>query len=180
VRFQDLALKTWVSGPRYLALKTWVSGPRKLSILRSSYLFPITFLCVHHHFSFSRHFSLRPSSQTDRRTHGRSEFIYKINCVVCMSVTWQFCFFILWQNQPLHFLWQNRPAGRGDVRLWRSSGPSQKADRARPGTPGLPDFHWPGPPWGVSGRIRHRRPTGSKMISFHFNYSNSPKFQSNG
>jgi hypothetical protein len=45
---------TWVSGPRYLALRTWVSGPRKLSILRSSYLFPITFLCVH------RHFSLRP------------------------------------------------------------------------------------------------------------------------
>ncbi len=27
-------------------LRTWVSGPRKLSILRSSYFFPITFLCV--------------------------------------------------------------------------------------------------------------------------------------
>jgi len=53
-RFQDLALRTWVSGPRYLALRTWVSGPRKLSILRLSYLFPVTFLCVH------RHFSLRP------------------------------------------------------------------------------------------------------------------------
>jgi hypothetical protein len=37
----------------------------------------------------------------------------------------------------LHFLWQNRLAGRGDVRLWRSSGMSQKADRARPGTPGF-------------------------------------------
>jgi hypothetical protein len=45
-RFQDLDLRTWVSGPRYLALRTWVSGPRKLSILRSSYLFPVTFLCV--------------------------------------------------------------------------------------------------------------------------------------
>jgi hypothetical protein len=38
-RFQDLTLRTWVSGPQYLALRTWVSGPRKLSILRSSYLF---------------------------------------------------------------------------------------------------------------------------------------------
>jgi hypothetical protein len=32
-------------------LMTWVSGPRKLSILRLSYLFPVTFLCVHRHFS---------------------------------------------------------------------------------------------------------------------------------
>jgi len=63
--------RTWVSGPRYLALRTWVSGPRKLSILRSSYLFPVTFLCVH------RHFSLRPVI-TDRRTDGLREFIYKI------------------------------------------------------------------------------------------------------
>jgi hypothetical protein len=69
---------SWVSGPRYLTLRTWVSGPRKLSILRSSYLFPVTFLCVHRHFSFSRHFSLRPVV-TDRRTHGLSEFIYKIH-----------------------------------------------------------------------------------------------------
>jgi hypothetical protein len=61
-RFQDLIIRTWVSGPRYLALRTWVSGSRKLSILRSSYLFPVTFLCVHRHFSFSRHFSLRPPS----------------------------------------------------------------------------------------------------------------------
>jgi len=38
--------RTWVSGPRYLTFRTWVSGPRKLSILRSSYLFPVTFLCV--------------------------------------------------------------------------------------------------------------------------------------
>jgi len=45
-RFQDLDLKTWVSGPRYLALRTRVLGPRKLSILRSSFLFPVTFLCV--------------------------------------------------------------------------------------------------------------------------------------
>jgi hypothetical protein len=48
----------------------------------------------------------------------------------------------------------------------------------RPG-PALPDFHQPGPPWGVPGRVRHRRPTGSRMISFHFNYPDSPKFQSN-
>jgi len=40
-------------------------------------------------------------------------------------------------------------------------GPSQKADRARPGTPGLPDFDRPGPPWGVPGRVCHRRPAGS-------------------
>ncbi len=73
--------RTWVSGLRYLAPRSqdlgfktsinghwvWLSGPgfqdldrrtdighRKLSILRSSYLFPVTFLCVH------RHFSLRP------------------------------------------------------------------------------------------------------------------------
>jgi hypothetical protein len=79
-----LALRTWVSGPRYLALKTWVSGPqylalrnwvsrphrhthsqdlgfrtstdaRKLSILRSS---TSAQSCV---LSFSRHFSLRPA-----------------------------------------------------------------------------------------------------------------------
>jgi hypothetical protein len=100
-----LGLSTWVSGPRYLALRTWVSGPRKLSILRSSYLFPVTFLCVHRHFSFSRHFSLRPVvrppvlparmqhpgrfcrriktrncrvGQTHALTDARSEFIYKI------------------------------------------------------------------------------------------------------
>jgi hypothetical protein len=48
-------------------LWTWVSGPRKLSIVRSSYLFPVIFLCVHRHFSFSRHFSLRPVV-TDGRT----------------------------------------------------------------------------------------------------------------
>ncbi len=87
-RFQDLDLRTWVSGPRYLALRTWVSGPRKLSILRSSYLFPVTFLCVHRHFSFSRHFPLRPPSlfsassghrRTDARTDATSDFIYKIS-----------------------------------------------------------------------------------------------------
>jgi hypothetical protein len=45
-------------------------------------------------------------------------------------------------------------------RWWWSSGPSQKADRARPGILGLPNFHQPGPPCGVPGRVRHRRPTG--------------------
>jgi len=80
--------RTWISGPRFQALnarfqdlnlRTWVSGPRKLSILRLSYLFPVTFLCVHRHLSFSRHFFLCPSSlfsassghrQTDRSQTG--------------------------------------------------------------------------------------------------------------
>ncbi len=92
---QDLgfSFRTWISGPGFqaldarfqdLALRTWVSGPQKLSILRSSYHFLITFLCVHRHFSFSHHFSLRPpslfsTSSGHRHTHGRSEFIYKIH-----------------------------------------------------------------------------------------------------
>jgi hypothetical protein len=96
---QDLGFRTsingnWVSlsGPEFqdldkralgFTLRTWVSGPRKLSILRSSYLFPVTFLCVHRHFSFSRHFSLRPpslffASSGHRRTDATSDFIYKI------------------------------------------------------------------------------------------------------
>jgi hypothetical protein len=67
----------WLSGPGFqdldkralgFTLRTWVSRPRKLSILRSSYLFPVTFLCVHRHFSFSRHFPLRPVV-----THGRTD-----------------------------------------------------------------------------------------------------------
>jgi hypothetical protein len=66
----------------------WLSGPgfQDLSILRSSYLFLVTFLCVHRHFSFSRHFSLRslslfffPSlfsaSSGHRQTHATSDFI---------------------------------------------------------------------------------------------------------
>ncbi len=80
----------WVSGPRYLALRTWVSGPRKLFILRSSYLFSVTFLCVHRHFflafsfpvtfvSVHRHFSLRPVV-TDGQMHARK------NPSVCPSV----------------------------------------------------------------------------------------------
>jgi hypothetical protein len=69
----DVDFRTW----------TWVSGLRRRTqrILRSSYLVPVTFLCVHRHFFFSRHFSLRPVV-TDRRTHARThrprEFIYKI------------------------------------------------------------------------------------------------------
>ncbi len=47
------------------------------------------------------------------------------------------------------------------VCLSRSSSPSQKADWAQPSTPGLSNFHRLGLPWGVSGRVRHRRPTGS-------------------
>jgi len=77
-------------------------------------------------------------------------------------VTRQFyCKNILWQNRPLHFLWQNWHVGRGGgethaifyIRLWRSSGLTQKADQARPGTPGLLNFHRSGSPWGVSGWV---------------------------
>jgi hypothetical protein len=77
--FQDLGCCCiWLSGPGFqdldkralgFTLRTWVSGPRKLSILRSSYLFPVTFLCVH------RHFSLRPVV-TDARTHGRNKWLF--------------------------------------------------------------------------------------------------------
>jgi len=35
-----------------------------------------------------------------------------------------------------------------------------QADRARPGTSGLPDFDQPGPLLGVPGQVYHRRPTG--------------------
>jgi hypothetical protein len=74
--FQDLDI--WLSGAGFqdlnarfqdLDLRTWVSGPRNLSILRSSYLFPVTFLCVHRH----------RQTDADRRTHALSEFIYKID-----------------------------------------------------------------------------------------------------
>jgi hypothetical protein len=41
LRFQDLDKRALG-----FTLRTWVSGPRKLSILPSSYLFPVTFLCV--------------------------------------------------------------------------------------------------------------------------------------
>jgi hypothetical protein len=84
---QDLGFRTSINGhwvslsrPRFqdldkralgFTLRTWISEPQKLSILRSSYLFPVTFLCVH------RHFSLRPTV-TDARTHTTSDFIYKI------------------------------------------------------------------------------------------------------
>ncbi len=87
---EDLGFRTsinghWVSllGPGFQDLdkralgftfRTWVSGPRKLSILRSSYLFPVTFLCVHRHFSPASSFPVTflcvQWSQTDRRTHG--------------------------------------------------------------------------------------------------------------
>ncbi len=55
---EDLGFRASTLG---FTLRTWVSGPRKLSILRSSYLFPVTFLCVQW-----------------SQTHERSEFIYKI------------------------------------------------------------------------------------------------------
>jgi hypothetical protein len=82
---QDLSFRTsinghwvWLSRPGFqdlnkralgFTLRTWVSRPRKLSILRSSYLFPVTFLCVH------RHFSLRPVV-TDGWTDARNKWLY--------------------------------------------------------------------------------------------------------
>jgi len=65
VRFQDLALKTWVSGPQR---EVSGLGSQDLGFKTSKALHPMVVL------SFSRHFSLHPPS----RTHGRSEFTYKI------------------------------------------------------------------------------------------------------
>ncbi len=119
-RFQDLDLRTWVSGPqrevsgpgsqdldaRFQDLgfrtstrgfRTWVSGPRKLSILRSSYLFPVTFLCVH------RHFSLRPVV-TNRRTDGLREFIYKIGLDPTLAHSLSPSFLVLFLSFSLSFI----------------------------------------------------------------------------
>jgi hypothetical protein len=83
---QDLGFRTSIFGSQDLGFRTsinghWVSlsgpgfqdldrrtdiGRRKVSILRSSYLFPVTFLCVQW-------------SQTDRQTDATSDFIYKID-----------------------------------------------------------------------------------------------------
>jgi hypothetical protein len=56
------------------------SDRRTQRILRSSHLFLVTFLCIHRHFSFSRHFSLCVQwSQKDciqwSQTHRLSDFI---------------------------------------------------------------------------------------------------------
>jgi len=85
--------RTWISGPGFQALGIWLSGPgfqdlesspsygrlifflSLFSVSIVTFLFPVTFLCVHRHFSFCHHFSLHPVV-TDRRTDGRSEFIY--------------------------------------------------------------------------------------------------------
>jgi hypothetical protein len=99
----------WFSGPEFQDLDKRTLGFKTLTTESSSsyvhllfypslfsastvtFLFPVTFLCVHRHFSFSRHFSLRPSSlffshhfslrpvdgrmngQTDRRTDGQTD-----------------------------------------------------------------------------------------------------------
>jgi hypothetical protein len=94
VRFQDLDLRTWISGPQRevsrpgsqdlgfrpstRGFRTWISGPGFQDLESSpsygrliffpslfsasivTFLFPVTFLCIH------RHFSLRPVV-TDRR-----------------------------------------------------------------------------------------------------------------
>jgi hypothetical protein len=81
---QDLGFRTSIFGSQDLSFKTSINGHwvslsepefQDFSILRSSYLFLVTFLCVH------RHFSLRPmviDGRTNRQTHATSEFIYKI------------------------------------------------------------------------------------------------------
>jgi hypothetical protein len=65
---QDLGFKTWINGFQDLGFRTQTDKCTQC-ILRSSHLFPITFLCIH------RHFSLRPVVTdrlrpvvTDRRT----------------------------------------------------------------------------------------------------------------
>jgi hypothetical protein len=92
--FQDLGFRTlinghWVSlsGPGFQDLDRRTDiGRRKLSILRSFYFFLVTFLCVHRHFYFSRHFSLRPpslfsASNGHRQTHQRSIYDNVIDAV---------------------------------------------------------------------------------------------------
>jgi len=59
---------TWISGPGFQNLESSPSYGRLIfflslfSAFTVTFLFPVTFLCVHCHFSFSRHFSLRPPS----------------------------------------------------------------------------------------------------------------------
>ncbi len=83
------ALGIWLSAPGFQALGNWLSGPgfqdlestpsygrliffpSLFSASTATFLFPVTFLCVH------RHFSLRPVV-TDGRTDATSDFIYKI------------------------------------------------------------------------------------------------------
>jgi hypothetical protein len=55
----DLDFRTSISGPGFqdLDLKTWVSRLRQTHVTHPTVVssFPIIFLCVHRHFSFSRH-----------------------------------------------------------------------------------------------------------------------------
>ncbi len=84
VRLLHLGLRTWVSGPRYLALRTWVSGPpsygRRPVLGPMSYLFPVTFLYVHRHFSL-RPLSLFFASSGHKQTHA-------CNPVTFLCVQW--------------------------------------------------------------------------------------------
>jgi hypothetical protein len=93
-RFQDLDLRTWVSGPQRevsgpgsqdLGFRPSVFGSQDLGFRTSKALHPtvvLSFLCVHRHFSFSRHFSLRPPSlfSGHRQTHGLRLEISGTNC----------------------------------------------------------------------------------------------------
>jgi hypothetical protein len=83
-----LALKTWVSGPRYLALRTWVSGPRQTHRYRTpKALHPMVVL------SFSRHFSLCPpslfsASSGHRQTHRQATLYIKCAQVMMLWTKW--------------------------------------------------------------------------------------------
>jgi hypothetical protein len=109
--FQDLdkralgfTLRTWVSGPRQTATgfhdqdlgfrtskalhpTVVLSFSRHFSASTVTFLFPVTFLCVH------RHFSLRPVV-TDGRTHGRTQQVtlyisyYTASILFCVDEKW--------------------------------------------------------------------------------------------
>jgi hypothetical protein len=59
-----LALRTWVSEPRYLILKTWVSGPRYTDTgfqhldRRTHTTSEIIYMIVHHQFFWDKHWAL--------------------------------------------------------------------------------------------------------------------------
>jgi len=55
----------------------------------------------------------------------------------------------------LYYKFTTSVRDRARVRHRRPTGPG----------PALPDFHRPGPPWGVLGRVHHRRSTGSLVPS---------------
>jgi hypothetical protein len=132
--FQDLGFKTSVSGPGFQD-----TDRRTQRILRLSHIFPVIFLCVHRHFSFSRHVVCASSGHRQIVSSGHirtDNIILYINSLrSCVRLRWQFCILIRWQNhvrsttfwQP--FLWRNRPQ-----RPWplATSDPSPETQVLRP------------------------------------------------